>query len=117
MAQLSQLPLKSFIRAPSSNFHLLDCPKSSFFFFGKMAQVTFSCLLTSFGTISLHYIVIAFILACILKKSTLVNFCVAILILKMEEKQHFWHIIFITSRKVKMQWKCKKCVQCMENVL
>ena len=31
MAQLSQLPFKSFLRVPSSNFHLLDCPKSSFF--------------------------------------------------------------------------------------
>ena len=50
------------------------------------------------------------------------NFCVAILILKMEEnKQHFWCIMllhFIISRKVKMQLKCKKrFVQCMEQVL
>ena len=49
----------------------------------------------------------------------MVNFCVAILILKMEEKmQHFWHIMLFISRKVKMQLKCRKgLVQCMENVL
>ena len=40
----------------------------------------------------------------------LVNFCVAILTLKVEEKkQHFRHIMrFIISRKVKMQLKRKK---------
>ena len=41
--------------------------------------------------------------------SKLVNFCVAILILKMEEnKQHFYMLRFITSRKVKHDWSAKK---------
>ena len=45
--------------------------------------------------------------------SKLVNFCVAILILKMEEKQHFlWIMLYY------MQLKCKKrFVQYMEKVL
>ena len=44
-----------------------------------------------------------------LKKSKLVNFCVAILILKMEEKSNIFNILcFIISRKVKMQLKEKK---------
>ena len=49
----------------------------------------------------------------------MVNFCVAILILKMEEKmQHFWHIMLYYFRKVKMQLKCeKRFVHCMEKVL
>ena len=34
----------SFKERSQSNFHLLDCPKSSFFSFGKMALVAFSCL-------------------------------------------------------------------------
>ena len=37
------------------------------------------------------------------------NFCAAILILKMvENMQHFWHIMFFISRKVKIQLKHKK---------
>ena len=41
-----------------------------------------------------------------LKKLKLVNFCVAILILKMEEnKQHFGILFCVMSRKVKMQKK------------
>ena len=37
------------------------------------------------------------------------NFCVAILILKIEEKSNIFGILcFITSRKVKVQLKCKK---------
>ena len=41
--------------------------------------------------------------------SKLANFCVAILILKMQEKkQHFGILCFIISRKVKTQLKCKK---------
>ena len=62
----------------------------------------------------------AVISACILKKtSKLVNFFVAILILKMEEKkQHVRYMCFIISRKVKMQPKHKKrFVQCIEKVL
>ena len=39
----------------------------------------------------------------------MVNFCAAILILKMEEDmQHFGILCFIISRKVKMQLKCTK---------
>ena len=47
------------------------------------------------------------------------NFCVAILILKMEENtQHFQHITYY-FRKVKTQLKCKRkrSVQCMQKVL
>ena len=53
---------------------------------------------------------------CILKDlSKLVNFYVAILILKMEEDIHIFSVLcFIISRKVKMQPKRKKIVQCME---
>ena len=52
------------------------------------------------------------------KWSKLVNFCVAILILKMEEnKQHFGLLCFIISRRAKMQLKRRKrCVRCMEKV-
>ena len=50
--------------------------------------------------------------------SKLVNFCVAILILKMEGKSNILRCII--SRKVKIQQKCKKkkkrFVQCMEKV-
>ena len=47
------------------------------------------------------------------------NFCVDILILKMEEKSNIFSILcFIVSRKVKTQLKCtKRFVQCMEKVL
>ena len=53
------------------------------------------------------------------KTSKLVNFCAAILIMKMEEDtQHFQLLCITISRKVKMQLKCKKrFVQCMERVL
>ena len=39
------------------------------------------------------------------------NFCVAILILKIEEnRQHFWHIMlyYFKNNRLKMQLKCKK---------
>ena len=57
--------------------------------------------------------------ACIKKKSKLMNFCAAILILKMEEnKQYFWHIMLYYFKKSKNALKpTKKFVQCMENVL
>ena len=49
--------------------------------------------------------------------SKLVNFCVAILILKMEENIHFHHIMLYYF-KCKKKLKCKKkVVQCMEKVL
>ena len=57
----------------------------------------------------------ALISGCILKNlPKLVNFCVAILILKIEENmQHFSILCFIISRKVKTQLKYKKrFVQC-----
>ena len=59
--------------------------------------------LTSFETILLDCIMIADISACIKKNlSKLVNFCVAILILKMEEKkQHFQHIMLYYFKKGK----------------
>ena len=55
-----------------------------------------------------------------LKTSKLVNFCIAILILKMEEIHIFGILCFIISRKVKTQLKCKnikRSVQCLEKVL
>ena len=47
------------------------------------------------------------------------NFCIAILILKMVKKIHIFGILcFLISRKVKTELKCKKrIVQCMEKVL
>ena len=49
-------------------------------------------------------------LACILKKaSKLVNVCVTILILKMEENmQYFWHTIFYYFRKGKNATETQK---------
>ena len=91
-------------------------PKSLFSFFCKMALVVLS--LTIFKTILLDYIVTAVILVRILKEtSKLVNFCVAILILKMgENKQPFQRIMLYYFKKGKnaaeMQKKCsvwKKC--------
>ena len=51
--------------------------------------------------------------------SKLVNFCVAIFILKMEEKkQHFQHIMLYYFKKGKNATKMpKKFVQCIEKVL
>ena len=59
--------------------------------------------LTTFETILFDCIVTAVISVCILKKtSKLVNFCVAILILKMEEKkQHYQHIMLYYFKKGK----------------
>ena len=50
------------------------------------------------------------------------NFCVAILILKMEDKkQHFWHIMLYYFKKGKNATEMQKMicavVQCMEKVL
>ena len=65
--------------------------------------------LTSFETILLDYIVTDVIPVCIKKTSKLVNFCVVILILKMEENmQHFWHIMLYYFKKGKMQLKHTK---------
>ena len=49
----------------------------------------------------------------------LANFCIAILILKMEENmQHFGHIMLYYFKKGKKEWKCRKqFVQCVEKVL
>ena len=54
-----------------------------------------------------------------LKKLKLVNFCVATLILKMEEKkQHFWHIMPYYFQKSKNTTEMqKRFVQCIEKVL
>ena len=53
------------------------------------------------------------------KTSKLVNFCVAILILRMEENtQYFQYIMLYYFKKVKMQLKCqKRFVQCVQKVL
>ena len=69
----------------------------NYFFFKKAARVTLR----------------------ILKKKKLVNFCVAIFILQMEEKSNVFSILcFIISRKVQTQLKHKKrFMQCMEKVL
>ena len=58
----------------------------------------------------------AVISACIFKKniSKLVNFCVAILILKMEEKkQHFWHIMLYYFKKGKNATETQKKICAM----
>ena len=50
----------------------------------------------------------------------MVNFCVAILILRMKEKkQHFQHIMLYYFKKGKnaTEMKKKRFVQCMEKVL
>ncbi|MCG5651127.1 hypothetical protein L0P53_14440, partial [Holdemanella sp. DFI.5.21] len=69
-------------------------------------------------TVLLDCIVTAVISACIKKSlSKLVNFCVATLILKMEEnKQHFWYIMlyYFKKGKNKLKSKKKKIVQCIE---
>ena len=68
----------------------------------------------------LHWIVTSVILVCILKKhlSKLVNFCVTILILKMEGNEHFWHIILYYFKKGKNITETKQgLVQCVEKVL
>ena len=54
------------------------------------------------------------------KTSKLINFCVAILILKMEKNmQHFWHIMLYYSKKGKNTtgMQNKRFVQCMEKAL
>ena len=81
---------------PTVHEEILSWPKSSLGFFLYNGSCSAQLSLTSFKTILLHCIVTAVISACVLKKhlSKLVNFCVAILILKMEENiQHFWHIM------------------------
>ena len=76
---------------------ILGWPKS-LFFFHKMALVVFNFI----QTILLGCIVTAVISACIKKPSKLVNFCVAILILKIEEnKQQFWHVMLYYFKKGK----------------
>ena len=57
---------------------------------------------------------------CIKKKSQLMNFCVAILILNMEEnKQHFWHIMFYYFKKGENTTEMQKkiCAVCGEGVV
>lgn len=56
--------------------------------------------LTSFETILLGYITTPVILACIKNLSKVVNFCIAVLILKVEEKGKIFSILcFIISRE------------------
>ena len=78
--------------------------------------------LTSFTTVLLDCVVTAVISPYIFKKSKLVNFCAAILILEMEENmQHFWHIVLYYFRKGKntteMQKKKKICAVCGEGAV
>ena len=75
--------------------------------------------LTSFETVLLDCIVRAVISVGIKKKnsSKLVNFCVAILILKMEgKKQHFWHFMLYYFMKDKKATETQEqtCAVCGE---
>ena len=47
------------------------------------------------------------------------NFCVAVLILKMEENKHFWHIIlpYIKKGKNAAETQKKRFMQCREEML
>ena len=57
----------------------------------------------------LDCVVTAVIATCIKKTSKLVNFCAAILILKMEEnKRHFWHIVLYYFKKGKNATETQK---------
>ena len=85
-----------------------------------MALVALSCLLTSFETILLDCIVTAVLSVCIKKTPKLVNFCVAILILKMgENTQHIWCIMFYYSKKGKnaTETQRKMCAVCGEGAV
>ena len=86
--------------------HLLSRPKAFFFFFFFFCKMALagSSSLTLFKTIFLDCIVTVLISPCIknIYISKLVNFCVAILVSKMQEKTAFFSIVcFIISRKVK----------------
>ena len=74
--------------------------------------------LTSFETILLDCIV-TIVITYLKNTSKLVNFYVAILILKIEQNmQHFWHIMLYYFKKDKNATEMqKKYVQCMEKVL
>ena len=77
-------------------------------FFRKMALVVLNKVVF-FILSNFVCFVTAVISVCIKKTSKLVNFCAAILILKLEENmQHFHVSCFIISRKVQMQLKFKK---------
>ena len=71
--------------------------------------------LASFEIILLDCIVTAAISVYILEKtSELVNFCLAILILKMEEnKQHFWHIKLYYFKKGKNATEMQKKISAL----
>ena len=76
--------------------------------------------LTSFETILLDCIVTAVISVCIKKTSKQVNFCAAVLILKMEENtQHFWHIILYYFRKGRKATEMQEeiCAVCGEGAV
>ena len=81
---------------------VLGWPKSSFVFSLKIVVVALSCL-----NVILNNFVRLFCGGChisvhFLKTSELVNFCAAILILKLEEnKQCFWHIMLYYFNKGK----------------
>ena len=87
-----------------------------FCFFRKMALVAlvFLSLTSSEGSVRLYCHSCHISMHLKKKASELVYFCVAILTLKIEEKnQHFGILCFIISRKVKTQLKLKKkiCAQ------
>ena len=90
-----------------------------FFPYGGSSSASLS--LTSFETTLLDCIATAVISVCIKKHlSKLVNFCVAILIWKMEEnKQHFWHVMlyYFKNDKNTTETHQNRCVQCVEKVL
>ena len=95
----SALPGTKIFKFSSQNLDLLSLELGMYwvaqkvhYFFHTMALIAFSCLELHSNRILLDCIVTAVMSACIWKTiSKLVNFCVAILKLKMEENiQHFW---------------------------
>ena len=80
----------------------LGWPKSPLGFFPYDGSSNAQLFLTSFKTILLDYVVTAVLSACIKKTAKLVNFCAAILIMKMEENtRHFWHVMLYYFKKGK----------------
>ena len=89
---------------------VLGWPKGLFVFFHKMALVALKVVFNFIRNNFVRLYVTAVMSACILKKtSKLANFCVAILILKIEEKeQHFRHIMLYYFKKGKNATETQK---------
>ena len=89
--------------------NLLGWPKSLFRFFCMMALVVLSCSYFIINNFVRLYCDSCHIGVHLKKTSKLVSFCVAILILKMEEDtQHFWHIKLYYFKKGKNTTETKK---------